>query len=210
MENDRHLFDKIWEATKDISVKVSRKAEKHWKINTLRVDIAALRHRVGVKHRDLGRYVCESIKSQTIDETEYKSTLQGIVEEIGEIEEQILDRERRIESLEEEFAAMGDDEDFGDEEMSATAGRDDKSKSKADDAKAPSEKSKPQSEVESANAPKTKTSPASKPKATPSKSRSTKKSTTTKGSTTKSKTQQSGTTRKRSSKKGDETEPKDA
>ncbi|MCB1043744.1 MAG: hypothetical protein KDC35_12440 [Acidobacteria bacterium] len=118
---DRHLFDKIWEATKDISVKVSRKAEKHWKINTLRVEIASLRHRITVKHRELGRFVYESIKYQTVDEADYKASVQGLYQEISDIEGEIKDRERRIESLEEEFGPDEADESQGEPEGSEVA-----------------------------------------------------------------------------------------
>ncbi|MCG8669434.1 MAG: hypothetical protein MI867_08460, partial [Pseudomonadales bacterium] len=57
MEQERPLKERLWEFTKDLSVKVSRKAEKHWKINTLRVEIASIKHRINVKYKELGKFV---------------------------------------------------------------------------------------------------------------------------------------------------------
>lgn len=156
---DRHLFDKIWEATKDISVKVSRKAEKHWKVNTLRVEIASLRHRIGVKHRELGRFVYDAIKYQTVNEADYKGSVQGLYQEIKEVEEEIADRELRIESLEEEFAQQ---EELNEQELAAAAdgGSDEASSEPAKSPKGAASKEKSAAAAESKPA----TKPASKPK----------------------------------------------
>ena len=102
-EQERPLIDRVWEFTKDISVKVSRKAEKHWKINTLRVEIASIRHRINVKYKELGRYVYESVKSQTLEEDSYKASLREFFDELKRLEGEILQRENRIEILEQEM-----------------------------------------------------------------------------------------------------------
>lgn len=102
-EHERPLMDRVWEFTKDISVKVSRKAEKHWKINTLRVEIASVRHRINVKYKELGRYVYESVKSQTLEEDSYKASLREFFDELKRLEGEILQRENRIEILEQEM-----------------------------------------------------------------------------------------------------------
>ena len=102
-EQERPLIDRVWEFTKDISVKVSRKAEKHWKINTLRVEIASIRHRINVKFKELGRYVYESVKSQTLEEESYKASLREFFDELKRLEGEILQRENRIEILETEI-----------------------------------------------------------------------------------------------------------
>lgn len=102
-EQERPLMDRVWEFTKDISVKVSRKAEKHWKINTLRVEIASIRHRINVKYKELGRYVYESVKSQTLEEDSYKASLREFFDELKRLEGDILQRENRIEILEREM-----------------------------------------------------------------------------------------------------------
>lgn len=102
-EQERPLMDRVWEFTKDISVKVSRKAEKHWKINTLRVEIASIRHRINVKYKELGRYVYESVKSQTLEEDSYKASLREFFDELKRLEGEIFQRENRIEILEQEM-----------------------------------------------------------------------------------------------------------
>jgi len=102
-EQERPLIDRVWEFTKDISVKVSRKAEKHWKINTLRVEIASIRHRINIKFKELGRYVYESVKSQTLEEESYKASLREFFDELKRLEGEILQRENRIEILETEI-----------------------------------------------------------------------------------------------------------
>lgn len=101
---ERPFMDRVWEFTKDISVKVSRKAEKYWKINTLRVEIASIKHRISVKYKELGRYVYESLKSGSPEETAYKSSLQEFYDEISHLENEIIEREHRIETLERQLA----------------------------------------------------------------------------------------------------------
>lgn len=96
------VMGRIWEFTKDISMKVSRKAEKHWKINSLRVEIASIRHNINNKYRELGRYVYESLNAQAIEEESYKATLTELFDELKHLESEILVRENRIELLEQE------------------------------------------------------------------------------------------------------------
>ena len=110
-DQERPLVDRVWEFTKDISVKVSRKAEKHWKINTLRVEIASIKHRINVKYKELGRYVYESLKSGTLDEGSYKASVQDLFDELNRLEGEIVDRENRIEILEQEMEAVAMEED---------------------------------------------------------------------------------------------------
>ena len=102
-DQGKPLVDRVWEFTKDLSVKVSRKAEKHWKINTLRVEIASIKHRINVKYKELGRYVYESIKSSTLEEESYKATVQEFFDDLARFESQIVDRENRIQILEQEM-----------------------------------------------------------------------------------------------------------
>ena len=109
-EQERPLMDRIWEFTKDISVKVSRKAEKHWKINTLRVEIASIRHRINVKYKELGRYVYESVKSGALEEDAYKATLQEFFDDLAKLENEIVNRENRIEILEQEMREEAEEE----------------------------------------------------------------------------------------------------
>ncbi len=103
-EQERPLVDRVWEFTKDLSVKVSRKAEKHWKINTLRVEIASIKHRINVKYKELGRYVYESLKSGTLEEDSYKASVGDFFDELARLEGEIVDREHRIEILEQEMS----------------------------------------------------------------------------------------------------------
>ena len=102
-EQERPLIDRVWEFTKDLSVKVSRKAEKHWKINTLRVEIASVKHRINVKYKELGRFVFESIKSGTVAEETYKSSVREYFDELARLEGEIEDRMHRIDILEREM-----------------------------------------------------------------------------------------------------------
>ncbi len=103
-EQDRPFVDRVWEFTKDLSVRVSRKAEKHWKINTLRVEIASIKHRVNVKYKELGRYVFESMKADVVGEESYSQTVGELFDELNRLEGEILDREQRIETLEVEMS----------------------------------------------------------------------------------------------------------
>lgn len=99
---ERPVMGRIWEFTKDISIKVSRKAEKHWKINSLRVEIASIRHNINNKYKELGRYVYESLHAHAIEEESYKATLTELFDELKQLEHEILVRENRIELLEQE------------------------------------------------------------------------------------------------------------
>ena len=107
MEPERPLKERIWEFTKDISVKVSRKAEKHWKINTLRVEIASIKHRIKVKYRELGRFVFEAYKDDSLQEDVYQQDLQAQFDELKRLESEIAEREQRIEVLEIEMEDHG-------------------------------------------------------------------------------------------------------
>ncbi len=98
-EQKRPAIDRVWEFTKDISAKVSKQAEKHWKINSLRVQIASMKHRKSNSCRELGRFVYESLKSNTIEEQSYKTALEGFYEEIQELDNEIEEREKRVEAL---------------------------------------------------------------------------------------------------------------
>lgn len=97
---ERPLRDRIWEFTKDLSVKVSKKAEKHWKINTLRVEIASIKHRINVKYKELGRYVFESQKAGALDSESFRTGSDEFFNELKDLENEVVTREQRIELLE--------------------------------------------------------------------------------------------------------------
>jgi len=98
-QQERPAIDRVWEFTKDISVKVSKQAEKHWKINTLRVQIASIKHRKSNSCKELGRFVYESLKSNSVEEDNYKTSLEGFFAEIQDLDHEILERENKIEVL---------------------------------------------------------------------------------------------------------------
>ncbi|MDJ0838249.1 MAG: hypothetical protein QNK37_17160 [Acidobacteriota bacterium] len=102
MEQERPLKERIWEFTKDLSVKVSRSAEKHWKINTLRVEIASIKHRINVKYKELGRYVFDAYKEETLEGDDYRTGRDEIIGELINLEAEIEQREKRIEELEQQ------------------------------------------------------------------------------------------------------------
>ena len=114
MEQERPLKERIWEFTKDLSVKVSRKAEKHWKINTLRVEIASVKHSINVKYKELGRFVYDAFKEETLEDETYLDGRNEVFNEIANLEEGIAQREKRIEELEIQMEGMpsmpGDDD----------------------------------------------------------------------------------------------------
>jgi len=103
-DQERPFVDRVWEFTKDLSVRVSRKAEKHWKINTLRVEIASIKHRINVKYKELGRYVYESKKADILAEESYVETVDELYDELKRLEGEIFNREQRIEELEREMS----------------------------------------------------------------------------------------------------------
>lgn len=115
-EQERPLVDRIWEITKDLSVKVSRKAEKHWKINTLRVEIGSIRRRINNKYKELGRFFYESVKSGALDEEVDKSTFQEFFDELGRLEAEVVEREHRIEILEQQMRAEAEGQPVDDRE----------------------------------------------------------------------------------------------
>ena len=112
MTQERQFLDRVWEVTKDISVKVSQQVGKHWKINTLKVDIAAFRQRKNTKFKELGKFVYSNLCGELQDEEEYKNTVQSFFNEIKELDSEIESREARIRIIEEEFkqAAESDEE----------------------------------------------------------------------------------------------------
>lgn len=101
MDQEKKILDKLWELTRQLSTKGRRKAEKLWKINSLRVEMASFRHRINVKFKELGRYVYESTKSGISDEDTYKTAVEQFFAELTELEGEIFEREKRIEELEE-------------------------------------------------------------------------------------------------------------
>jgi hypothetical protein len=103
MEEERPMKERIWEFTKDISIKVSRKAEKHWKINTLRVEIASIKHRINVQYKELGHYVYQSFKDETLGDTGYEADLHDRFQDLLKLETDIVAREQRIVTLEQEM-----------------------------------------------------------------------------------------------------------
>ncbi len=131
-EQERPLVDRIWEITKDLSVKVSRKAEKHWKINTLRVEIGSIRRRINSKYKDLGRFFYESVKSGALDEEVDKSTFQEFFDELGRLEAEVVEREQRIEILEQQMRAEAEGQEPDDEEEVLDAETDNKTDNKTE------------------------------------------------------------------------------
>lgn len=109
MEQERPLKERLWEFTKDFSAKAAKKAEKHWKINTLRVEIASLRHRIGIKHRELGALVYKSHRGTLEEGVVFESAQEDILNTLKGIEEDIKSRQERIEMLEQEIG-----ESYGD------------------------------------------------------------------------------------------------
>jgi hypothetical protein len=103
LTQDRRILDKVWDLTRDLSFKVSRKVEKHWKINTLRVEIASLKQRRNAQFKELGRFVYKTLAGGLNEEAEYKNTLQSFFNEIKELDEGVAEREARIALIEEEF-----------------------------------------------------------------------------------------------------------
>ena len=81
-----------------------QKAEKHWKINTLRVEIASIKHRINVKYKELGRYTYESYKAETLAHASYQTGSEEIFQDLKKLEADIVEREMRIEVLEKEDA----------------------------------------------------------------------------------------------------------
>jgi len=98
-QQERPIIDRVWEFTKDISVKVSKQAEKHWKINTLRVEIASIKHKKSNCCKELGKFVYESLKSNSVEEDSYKTSLEGFYVELQNLDNEIMEREKRIEVL---------------------------------------------------------------------------------------------------------------
>ena len=103
-EQDRPLKDRVWEFTKDFSIKISRKAEKYWRINTLRVEIASIKHRINGKFKELGRFVYGATKADRLSEENYQISLREYFEEIHRLEEEIEDRAQQILILEQEMS----------------------------------------------------------------------------------------------------------
>ena len=103
MEEERPMKERIWEFTKDISIKVSRKAEKHWKINTLRVEIASIKHRINVQYKELGHYVYQSFKDETLGDGNYDTDTKERFKDLMQLELYIEAREQRILTLEQEM-----------------------------------------------------------------------------------------------------------
>ena len=115
-QQERPAIDRVWEFTKDISVKVSKQAEKHWKINTLRVQIASIKHKKSNSCKELGRFVYESLKSNSVEEDNYKTSLEGFFAEIQDLDHEIFERETKIEVLASEQVFADEDEPMTEEE----------------------------------------------------------------------------------------------
>lgn len=98
-QEERPIIDRVWEFTKDISVKVSKQAEKHWKINRLRVEIASIKHKKNNSCRELGKFVYESLLANTVEEDAYKTSLEGFFVELQNLDTEVVEREKLIEAL---------------------------------------------------------------------------------------------------------------
>lgn len=119
VERERPLKDRIWEFTKDISVKVGRGAKKTWRINTLRAEIQSYRMKISTKKKELGRFVYESFKSGTMSDSGYEDALNEFFTEIQAMEGEILMREKRMEEIELEGDAIGAEQAHEDYEHDA-------------------------------------------------------------------------------------------
>jgi hypothetical protein len=98
-QEERPIIDRVWEFTKDISVKVSKQAEKHWKINRLRVEIASIKHKKNNSCRELGKFVYESLLANSVEEDAYKTSLEGFFVELQNLDAEVTERESMIEAL---------------------------------------------------------------------------------------------------------------
>lgn len=97
-EKTRELMDKSLEFIKETSVKIRKQARKKWRISNLKLEVSSLKHQMTLIYKDLGRYIYESTKEDSLDKGKYE----GFFIKLGGLEEKIAEKHELIQKIEEE------------------------------------------------------------------------------------------------------------
>jgi len=97
-EKTRELMEKSLEFIKDTSVKIRRQAHRRWRISNLKLEVSSLKHQMGLVYKDLGRYIYEATKDDSLDNEKYES----FFIKLGALEEKIQEKEELIQKIREE------------------------------------------------------------------------------------------------------------
>ena len=114
-EKTRELMEKSLEFIKDTSVKIRRQAKRRWRVSNLRLEISSLKHQMGLIYKDLGKYIYEATKNDSLDNDKYEE----FFIKLGAIEEKMEEKRELIQKIEEEalreesetLVAAGEDEE---------------------------------------------------------------------------------------------------
>jgi len=114
-EKTRELMEKSLEFIKDTSVKIRRQAKRRWRVSNLRLEISSLKHQMGLIQKDLGKYIYEATKNDSLDNDKYEE----FFIKLGAIEEKMEEKRELIQKIEEEalreesetLVATGEDEE---------------------------------------------------------------------------------------------------
>ncbi len=114
-DKTRELMDKSLEFIKETSVKIRKQARRRWRISNLRLEISSLKHQMGLIQKDLGKYIYEATKSDSLDNEKYEE----FFIKLGAIEEKIEEKQELIQKIEDEalreesetLVATGEDEE---------------------------------------------------------------------------------------------------
>lgn len=97
-DKTKELMEKSLDFIKETSGKIRKEARRKWKISNLKLEIASLKHQMGLHFKDLGKYLYEATKDDNLDKEKYES----FFIKLGGIEEKIEEKNELIKKIEEE------------------------------------------------------------------------------------------------------------
>jgi len=97
-DKTKELMEKSLDFIKETSGKIRKEAKRKWKVSNLKLEIASLRHQMGLHFKDLGKYLYEATKEDNLDKEKYES----FFIKLGGLEEKIEEKSELIQKIEED------------------------------------------------------------------------------------------------------------
>lgn len=97
-DKTKELMEKSLDFIKETSGKIRKEARRKWKISNLKLEIASLKHQMGLHFKDLGKYLYEATKEDNLDKEKYEN----FFIKLSGLEEKIEEKAELIKKIEEE------------------------------------------------------------------------------------------------------------
>jgi hypothetical protein len=110
-DKTKELMEKSLDFIKETSGKIRKEARRKWKVSNLKLEIASLKHQMGLHFKDLGKYLYEATKEDNLDKEKYES----FFIKLGGLEEKIEEKTELIKKIEEEVMKEKTEKLFADD-----------------------------------------------------------------------------------------------